>query len=868
MARVGGAADTWHEEDDVELKQSLQQKEAITGQMISIISTRLNSLQTVANSRKFGLECDLRVNSDFCSKMVPGLQDPYGTRVGTSGKTKAVSSTTVASNQAMMERLFGPDEKSRLRTQILKKNKIELQKNENRRNARIQLEKQLQASIEGHVTRTVESYAYTVGESDGGGGGSNAVYVNSKLLLLHTFERIRITNGKKGFKRFLLSEVSSTLFEEMFWLSFCHFYQKKSMPQQRALVDELSAKYVKMLATLRGNIDYIFRIYPYAIASGVCWGFHYLFPGSRHLYTSEFKNDIYLFVCELLLGLKLCPVTVQSMRRQYFPDEVLDDLSGKSKSLKPPQSAPGGGEGSGGSPSTIATDLAFLPRIQSAGMFGDEAATAAARATKMKKNASESYLGKQALKDNSIDRILETAAPDDSTGRRMHQARSMFNTSQLSPLMKEYFGSQTKAVKKPCYLLRTTPVEGRNVGGEDTYRKYYRRKNQKNFAAEALREQEKCYQDIHKVQSDTRREINVLQETRDVVLNSGRKALQAYCTLLLTKKRQAAEDEELKRVAPRLRAYEPRDASWQQAEKLALEARDVLNALLRSPEGIEQLRSSAALDDMRALVPEVTRGDISELPVADFVLGMLFVQPYMAFEDVYRGYGPEYGKELSAEARKSENLIKSSYIYGEILFFPFADAIRWVAPTLPEHAVFYDLGSGTGKAVIAASLLHPFDQAIGIELLEPLVACADKRKDALARCGNPFQTDIEFLHASLLTTSWDKGDVVFCHGTCFSDKEWAEISLAAEKLRQGAYFLSTSHVLQSALFEVVRSYNFKMSWGTATLFVHRRRKIGRWAAQMLRGGRATRTDLLEQQQQKLHKSAAAGALPKNDELRE
>lgn len=85
---------------------------------------------------------------------------------------------------------------------------------------------------------------------------------------------------------------------------------------------------------------------------------------------------------------------------------------------------------------------------------------------------------------------------------------------------------------------------------------------------------------------------------------------------------------------------------------------------------------------------QVTRGDIAELHVADFVLGMLFVQPYMAFEDVFRGYGPEvseelvrgqrggmeltnlsthslrdqYGKELSAEARKSENFVKSSYV--------------------------------------------------------------------------------------------------------------------------------------------------------------------------------------------------------------
>lgn len=98
MARPSDAATVWHDDDDVEMKQSLHQKEAITAQMISIISTRLNSLQTVgashaftvfiallrptyswthswrcalaANNRKLGLDCDLRVNSDYCSKMV------------------------------------------------------------------------------------------------------------------------------------------------------------------------------------------------------------------------------------------------------------------------------------------------------------------------------------------------------------------------------------------------------------------------------------------------------------------------------------------------------------------------------------------------------------------------------------------------------------------------------------------------------------------------------------------------------------------------------------------------------------------------------------------------------------------------------
>lgn len=39
-------------------------------------------------------------------------------------------------------------------------------------------------------------------------------------------------------------------------------------------------------------------------------------------------------------------------------------------------------------------------------------------------------------------------------------------------------------------------------------------------------------------------------------------------------------------------------------------------------------------------------------------------------------------------------------IYGEILFFPFAEAIRWVAPSLPEHPIFYDLVHGWSSITI------------------------------------------------------------------------------------------------------------------------------------------------------------------------
>lgn len=71
----------------------------------------------------------------------------------------------------------------------------------------------------------------------------------------------------------------------------------------------------------------------------------------------------------------------------------------------------------------------------------------------------------------------------------------------------------------------------------------YRRKNQHHFAAEAAKEQEKCLRDVQRTQWETKREIAALQETREIVLSSGKKALQAYCTMLLSHKSMGDDDE-------------------------------------------------------------------------------------------------------------------------------------------------------------------------------------------------------------------------------------------------------------------------------------------------------------------------------------
>ena len=82
------------------------------------------------------------------------------------------------------------------------------------------------------------------------------------------------------------------------------------------------------------------------------------------------------------------------------------------------------------------------------------------------------------------------------------------------------------------------------------------------------------------------------------------------------------------------------------------------------------------------------------------------------------------GKEASTADRNALELKKTTLVYGEITFRSYAIAFEKIKNKYgglqTPGGVFYDLGSGTGKPVLSAALLHDFDQVKGIELLESL----------------------------------------------------------------------------------------------------------------------------------------------------
>jgi hypothetical protein len=95
------------------------------------------------------------------------------------------------------------------------------------------------------------------------------------------------------------------------------------------------------------------------------------------------------------------------------------------------------------------------------------------------------------------------------------------------------------------------------------------------------------------------------------------------------------------------------------------------------------------------------------------------------YNDLFSDTSIELGKTLSRNEREQKTINEEkSLIYGEIDFHSFYRILRKINPKAGGN--FYDLGSGTGKAVIAARFIRDFNRCIGIEILSGLHSHARK----------------------------------------------------------------------------------------------------------------------------------------------
>ena len=155
-----------------------------------------------------------------------------------------------------------------------------------------------------------------------------------------------------------------------------------------------------------------------------------------------------------------------------------------------------------------------------------------------------------------------------------------------------------------------------------------------------------------------------------------------------------------------------------------------------------------------------------------------------------------------------------------------------------NDGIFYDLGSGTGKPVIAMSLMHKFKKLTGIEFLENLVNLSqgikknyeEKIKDKIIKNKGIITIDtpntIEFVKGDFFKYNWEDASVIFANSTCFSMEMIEKIADKANKeCKSGTIIITFTKKLNKLNSDWIIKDGFRrlMTWGIATIYVHRRK---------------------------------------------
>eukprot|EP01033_Poteriospumella_lacustris_P004400 gene4400-3139_t len=223
---------------------------------------------------------------------------------------------------------------------------------------------------------------------------------------------------------------------------------------------------------------------------------------------------------------------------------------------------------------------------------------------------------------------------------------------------------------------------------------------------------------------------------------------------------------------------------------------------------------------LEPLIEKFESKDSVDMGFLEEVHNLIGAEAQALYDDLFSDTSLEVGKTLSKRERETKELNhEKSLIYGEVEFASFYRILRKINPA--PGGVFYDLGSGTGKAVFAARLTRDFDRCIGIEILSSLHFAAEA---VVRRYNEHFQSFLslsEKQHVSVFEGSfcdfdWSDGDLVFANSTCFSDELMNQVSQLAGRLKPGAIVVTFTKGLNSDRFELLERRRYLMSWGPAT----------------------------------------------------
>lgn len=178
------------------------------------------------------------------------------------------------------------------------------------------------------------------------------------------------------------------------------------------------------------------------------------------------------------------------------------------------------------------------------------------------------------------------------------------------------------------------------------------------------------------------------------------------------------------------------------------------------------------------------------------------------------------GFVLSREARATQDAME--YTYGEIEFIPFIALLSLTKPN--QNTVFYDLGSGVGKAVFACAMIFNTQKSCGIELFPLLHHAAVKQRLSLEQIPSyqGIANSIHFINADFLNTDFSDATLIFMNATAFFGDTWEAINQHLRQTKPGTIIITTSKKLSCAGFNLIKMTMVQMSWGPVKAYIQQR----------------------------------------------
>ena len=214
----------------------------------------------------------------------------------------------------------------------------------------------------------------------------------------------------------------------------------------------------------------------------------------------------------------------------------------------------------------------------------------------------------------------------------------------------------------------------------------------------------------------------------------------------------------------------------------------------------------------------------------------------LVYDELIRPYSTKKSKEESFKerSRTGTSMSERSLIYGEIEFDPFSEALKKIEKeygglrSQDGKLRFVDLGSGTGKAVFAAALCHPFEVCSGVEIVKSLHDIAVKMlKDFEKNVRNSTRvpsfvknTKIELVCGDATKFDLSNIDLVFMCSTVFDFALMSKLARAAGVMRVGTFMITLSKDLPCANWKVLERSTRFASWGGATVIIQRKMRDG------------------------------------------